>query len=288
MNFPALVPSAGNHGARRALSVAPRPTLTMKTRHRAILKNQQDEKPAVKQVCNSCWGRGAVKENDPMCDRQNETFVTCKKCQGTGHLGALVALLLLLLCSADAATVTGTVRNRQGAVLSTNIVFKALQRPLFDFTPSVLPGWTLSTNTASDGTFSTPLLSGNYQVTVGGENRDSFIIEVPTNSGTYEITTLVTNLVAYTYTGGQTFTGFVAQVNGLVTPIQAFAIGTNGSGLSVSSSGSTHTFHLPFVSTNLDGILSASQYAALLANTNSGSSSAPSFDSTSGSGFDSQ
>jgi hypothetical protein len=257
----------------------------MKTRHRAILKNQQDEKPAVKQVCNSCWGRGAVKENDPMCDQQNESLVTCKPCKGTGYLGALVALLLLVLCNADAATVTGTVRNRQGAVISTNILFKALQRPLFDFTPSVLPGWTLSTNSASDGTFSTPLLSGNYQVTVGGENRDSFIIEVPTNSGTYEITTLITNLVAYTYTGGQTFTGFVAQVNGLVTPIQAFAVGTNGTGLSVSSSGSTHTFHLPYVSTNIDGIISWNQYLTLLTNV---SSSSPSFDSTGGSGFDSE
>lgn len=258
----------------------------MKPKHRAILKNDNDEKPRVRQSCPSCQGRGEVKDADPYRDR--ESRVACPKCKGTGYLSALIALLLLIVCNGHAATVTGTIRDRQGAVTSTNIYFKAIQRPLFDATPSVLPGWTLTTNSASDGTFSTPLLAGNYQVTIGSESRDSFLIEVPTNSATYEISTLVTNLARYSYTGGQSFTGFVAQVNGLVTPVQAFAVGTNGSGFTVSSSGSTHTFNLPFVSTNLAGILSASQYAALLAATNGSSSGAPSFDSSGGDGFDSE
>lgn len=233
----------------------------MKTKHRAILKNQQDEKPAVKQVCNSCWGRGAVKENDPMCDRQNESLVTCKPCKGTGYVGALVALLLLVLCNADAATVTGTVRNRQGAAVSTNILFKAIQRPLFDFEPSVRPGWTVTTNSASDGTFATVLLAGNYQVTVGGENRDSWLIEVPTNSGTYEITALSTNAANYIYTGTRELTNFLESLNGSTHPTQLLATDTNNSDFTITSSATTHTFSLPPASATKSGKLTSADWA---------------------------
>lgn len=166
----------------------------MKRKNRAILKTEE-ETPRVRQACGACQGRGEVKDADPYRDR--ESRVACQRCAGMGYLSALLALLLLLVCNADAATVTGTIRNRQGALISTNIVFKSVQRPLFDTTPSVLPGWTLTTNSASNGTFSTPLMAGNYQVTMGGELRDSFLILVPTNAASYEIVTLVTNAPTY-------------------------------------------------------------------------------------------
>lgn len=191
------------------------------------------ERQARPERCLRCVGWGRL-------ERRN-----CPVCKGSGilMLGLFIFLFLLFTFAAHSATVTGTIRNRQGAVVSTNINFKAIQRPLFDGTPSVLPGWTMTTNSDAAGFFSTPLLAGNYQVTVGAESRDSFLIQVPTNNASYEVSQLVTNLAAYTFTGID-FDSAINSLNGLATPVQTFAIDTNGS-LSITSSGSTHTFHIP-------------------------------------------
>jgi len=115
----------------------------------------------------------------------------------------LMALFLCALCvlcgsSLPAATVTGTVQARNGQLTSTNVSFLALQRPLI-VPPYVRPGWTYSTNSASDGTFSVFLHAGNYRVTFGSQLADSVIISVPDDTNSYAIGSITTNLLTFAH-----------------------------------------------------------------------------------------
>lgn len=100
--------------------------------------------------------------------------------------------LWLSLLGAQAATITGTVLTRRGEAAATNITFYAVQRPLFG-TNTVRPGWSVTTNSASDGTFTLPLLAGDYRVTFGSDTKDQFMISVPESSATYNIVDISTN-----------------------------------------------------------------------------------------------
>jgi hypothetical protein len=102
------------------------------------------------------------------------------------HLRLL--LLLSFVTTGNAATITGTVTDAKGVLISTNITFRA--KPL---TPranggDVVMSATVSTNSATDGTFTVNLITGNYVVGIG--TRDAFSIFVPAGSGTYNWTSL--------------------------------------------------------------------------------------------------
>ena len=136
----------------------------------------------------------------PWCQGHRRYKRGCKRCHGSGVVWLLILLSFLIPHSAfrvEAASVTGTVQNRFGALVATNISFLSLNRPMFQ-PPYVRPGWTMTATSASDGTFAVNLLAGDYRVTFGGETRDSIIISVPASGGPYEISTIATNRLVYT------------------------------------------------------------------------------------------
>jgi hypothetical protein len=100
--------------------------------------------------------------------------------------------------SAPAAVVTGTIKNRAGTAVKADLSFNALNRPLFG-TNDVRVGWTVLTNSGTDGTFTINLLTGDYKVQVGKESADSFQISVPDTATTNDIASLTTNVTAYIY-----------------------------------------------------------------------------------------
>ncbi|EEF62094.1 carboxypeptidase regulatory-like domain-containing protein [Pedosphaera parvula] len=94
------------------------------------------------------------------------------------------------------ATITGTIVNTAGLPLATNITFTPLSTPQVNGTNLVSS--TINTITSSpNGGFTNILNAGDYKVTIGAAARDSFVITVPTNSGTFQMSTLITSALAY-------------------------------------------------------------------------------------------
>src|SRR5690606_28160686 len=56
--------------------------------------------------------------------------------------------------------------------------------------------------------------------------------------------------------------GGITSLNGLEASAQSFAVGTGGADFGVTSSGSTHTFHLPTASATTRGALSSADWSA--------------------------
>ena len=109
--------------------------------------------------------------------------------------------LLLLLCAlsslaADSpVTVTGTLRDRFGGLRRGTISFRPVDGATMS-SPYIQPSWTVSTNSATNGTFTVTLLPGSYQVQIGPAPYDTFYAVVPTNSaGPFDLSTLSTNAV---------------------------------------------------------------------------------------------
>jgi hypothetical protein len=121
--------------------------------------------------------------------------------------------------TAGAATISDTIENRSGVKVATNISFFAVQRPLFG-TNSVRPGWTITTNSAADGTFTVTLLPGDYNVTIGLDTKDKFLISVPDAAGPYRLGDLSTNVVQFV----QNF----PPTNWILRPATALAAGKYG------------------------------------------------------------
>lgn len=213
--------------------------------------------------CHTCAGVGEVFE---VGADGVEEIKPCRRCNGAGCYAILLFLILffgspIIDRTLQAATVTGYIRNRQGAYVRTNIQFLAIQRPLFETTPAVLPGWTVTTNSATNGYFSTALLAGDYRVTIGNLLPDSFIIAVPDSTNSYDILQLVTNLVTYTFTGVN-FSNAVTSINGSQVPIQLLVTGEDGSEFNIASGGAQHQFNLPLASATKTGKLSSNDWSA--------------------------
>lgn len=114
---------------------------------------------------------------------------------------AVVGLLLMLLSLAfsQASTVTGNLKDTQGtALVGTNIVFAPLSTPQVE-NPFLIPSTDKTVTSGAGGAFSIVLEQGDYKVTIGGRARDSFIISVPNDAASYNISTLVSSALTYIY-----------------------------------------------------------------------------------------
>jgi hypothetical protein len=108
-----------------------------------------------------------------------------------------VALLVWSIgLAVNGATVTGTIRARDGSTMKTwiNFAVPSAQRPVVG-SNDIRPGWTLSTNSTANGTFRVVLYQGDYTVQVGNDTLDKFKILVPSGTATYDISQLTTNAV---------------------------------------------------------------------------------------------
>jgi hypothetical protein len=125
-------------------------------------------------------------------------FPFCAAKQFNLKIGIALVLghLSLDILSASAATITGTIVNTVGTPLATNITFTPLSTPQVNGT-NLISSTINSVTSSANGGFTNVLNAGDYKVTIGGAARDSFIITVPTNSGTFQMNTLITSALAY-------------------------------------------------------------------------------------------
>jgi hypothetical protein len=139
-------------------------------------------------------------------------------------------LLILSACLAarvtSAATITGSILNTSGNAYATNALFAPLSTPLAIGANTIA---STSTNVvaAADGSFSVSLKQGNYLVTLGNLRRDSFVISVPGDTSTYNLNTLITNGLTFTYSYSPVYEqrvnkgqpdGYVGLAGTLMTP----------------------------------------------------------------------
>lgn len=120
-------------------------------------------------------------------------------CIGVGLLQivALIGLVAMLWSVATAATVTGTVRDVTGdLVTNARVVFHPLVNPQIETGGTVLTS-SSKTVIATNGTFSTTLEQGDYRVQIG--SRDAFLIAVPNDAETYSIDSLTTSALTYVF-----------------------------------------------------------------------------------------
>jgi hypothetical protein len=114
------------------------------------------------------------------------------------HLFIWAAVLIAwsIGLAVNGATVTGTIRARDGSTMKTwiNFAVPSAQRPVVG-SNDIRPGWTLSTNSTANGTFRVVLYQGDYTVQVGNDTLDKFNILVPSGTATYDISQLTTNAV---------------------------------------------------------------------------------------------
>jgi len=98
----------------------------------------------------------------------------------------------------DASTITGNIRNTSGNAYATNALFIPLSTPQADGT-TVIASTQTNVIAAVDGSFSVLLKQGNYKVNIGNLPSDTFLISVPNDSATYNITTLISSQITYAY-----------------------------------------------------------------------------------------
>lgn len=112
----------------------------------------------------------------------------------------VVAVALALFAHAvlaQTSIITGTVRGPDGSALRANIEFLSKSTPV-GISGNLVPT-RLTVTTSTNGSFVQPLMPGQYQVTIRGSTglqswpASIFNITVPTNSGTYDVTSLMTN-----------------------------------------------------------------------------------------------
>lgn len=155
------------------------------------------------QPCPHCNGTGERLDGDS--DEEGEPRVitrACGKCNGRGFILGLLMLVCVLGGSlalpSQGATVTGLLSTASSNPYATNVLFLPWSTPLVS--GNLLVG-SAGTNVLADagGAFSVTLKAGDYRVNVGELRRDTFFISVPTNIATYNITTLITNSLTYTF-----------------------------------------------------------------------------------------
>ena len=99
---------------------------------------------------------------------------------------------------ARASTIIGNIRNTSGNAYATNALFTPLSTPQTDGT-TVIASTQTNVMAAADGSFSVLLKQGNYKVNIGNLPSDTFLISVPNDSATYNITALITSEITYAY-----------------------------------------------------------------------------------------
>jgi|GEM_PF-5303323 len=133
-------------------------------------------------------------------DTKEKTHIMTRRAQ---HIQAALILILLLIfagiapSSSSAATIYGNISEVGLTPARTNILFAPLSTPLKSGS-SIIISRPLTITTSTDGGFTNSLFAGDYRVAIGGIQRDSFIIAVPTNDATYNWTVLITNSLTYT------------------------------------------------------------------------------------------
>lgn len=109
-----------------------------------------------------------------------------------------LAVAILFGTSAQAATVTGTIIDNSGTALNGGIIrFKPTSNPAV-LNPNIAAGIQKSVTLSTNGTFSTALVQGNYQVTVNG---NTWTISVPAGSGTYAIEDISSGTYTFPWSG---------------------------------------------------------------------------------------
>lgn len=153
-------------------------------------------RPKPARVCPSCKGTRSIVQSN--CNGDVAT-VQCRRCQGSGwaFLFWLLTSVFCLLPSAPAATVTGLLSTASSNPYATNLLFTPVSTPLVNGN-SLIGSAPSNVLASSAGVFSVALKAGDYRVNIGELKRDTFIISVPTNSATYNITDLITNALTYT------------------------------------------------------------------------------------------
>src|SRR5882672_1784424 len=124
-----------------------------------------------------------------------------RRMKGRGMLGGLAALwFALFLCglAAEASTITGNIRNTIGNPYATNALFTPLSTPQADGA-NIIASTPTNVIAATDGSFTVTLKQGNYKVNLGNLPSDTFIISVPNDSATYNLTALVSSQLTYVY-----------------------------------------------------------------------------------------
>ncbi len=116
---------------------------------------------------------------------------------GLLQIVGLIVLVAMLWTAATAATVTGTVRDVGGdLVTNARVTFYPLVNPQIETGGTVLTSAS-KVVVATNGTFSVTLEQGDYRVQIG--SRDAFLIAVPNDAETYSIDSLTTTSLTYTF-----------------------------------------------------------------------------------------
>src|SRR5439155_1459019 len=129
----------------------------------------------------------------------------------------ICTLAFSLQPSAFPSTITGTIQNTSGNPYATNALFAPLSRPLA-IGSSIIASTPTNVIAAANGTYSVSLKQGDYLVTFGGLHRDSVLISVSDDSNTYNLNSLITNAMTFSYTYSPTYEQRVnkGQVDGYV------------------------------------------------------------------------
>ena len=106
----------------------------------------------------------------------------------------IVLTLLLSLSLSPAALITGAITNRFGQPVSVALSFIATNRPSVVAGGGVQPGWTVKTNSSTNGAFAVPLVAGPYIVQPGTDIQDMFTISVPTGTGIFSIDSVIASV----------------------------------------------------------------------------------------------
>lgn len=116
----------------------------------------------------------------------------------TLRLAASWSALLLCGSAATASTITGNIRNTIGNAYATNVLFTPLSTPQADGA-NIIASTPTNVIAAADGSFSVTLKQGNYKVNIGNVPNDTFIISVPNDSSSYNLTAIISSQLIYSY-----------------------------------------------------------------------------------------
>src|ERR1043166_3826601 len=111
----------------------------------------------------------------------------------------LSALSAFFAVNLSASTITGNLLNTSGTAYATNILFAPLSTPLTSGS-SIIASTPTNILAAVNGDFAVTLKQGNYLATIGNLRRDSVLISVPDDANTYNINSLITSALTFSYT----------------------------------------------------------------------------------------
>src|SRR5205085_11223367 len=118
------------------------------------------------------------------------------------HLAPLPSLPLVACRPAAlrplSSAFSATIQNTSGSAYATNALFAPLSTPLASGN-NLIASTSTNVVAAANGSFSVLLKQGNYLVTIGGLRRDSVLISVPNDANTYNLNSLITNGITFTF-----------------------------------------------------------------------------------------